>query len=255
MNAVLTDGDGVQFDTRRFHLRMAVVFVLIAFGGFTPSYWAPVFSGTAHMPPIAHIHGILLFSWALFYLGQTAWVAAGRTPAHRAWGMAGIALFSVMLCSVVVLKITMIRLDDARGFGDASRRFSAIGFCALPLLIALFALAIANVRRPEIHKRLMYVVMADLTVPAMARVFIALLAPAGAASAGPPPAFVAIPPTVVAVLLIVVAMVYDWRTRGRPHAVYVYGAVAVMLSNLLSVYVAGTAAWMSTARFLQSLGG
>jgi hypothetical protein len=31
--------------------------------------------------------------------------------------------------------------------------------------------------------------------------------------------------------------------------------VAVMLSNLLSVYVAGTAAWMSTARFLESLGG
>ena len=86
MNAVLADGDGVQFNTRRFHLRMAVVFVLIAFGGFAPSYWAPVFSGTFHMPPIAHIHGILLFSWTLFYLAQTAWVAAGRTPAHRAWG-------------------------------------------------------------------------------------------------------------------------------------------------------------------------
>jgi hypothetical protein len=50
-------------------------------------------------------------------------------------------------------------------------------------------------------------------------------------------------------------MVHDWRTRGRPHPVYVYGAVAVMLGNLLSVYVAGTEAWMSTARFLQSLGG
>ena len=55
-----------------------MVFVLISFGGFTPSYWAPVFSGTFHMPPIAHIHGILLFSWALFYLAQTAWVAAAR---------------------------------------------------------------------------------------------------------------------------------------------------------------------------------
>ena len=75
MNALVADGDGVQFDTRRFHLRMAVVFVLIAFGGFTPSYFAPVLSGTFHMPPIAHIHGILLFSWALFYLAQTAWVA------------------------------------------------------------------------------------------------------------------------------------------------------------------------------------
>jgi hypothetical protein len=255
MNAVLAGSDRASVDTRRFHLRMAVVFVLIAFGGFTPSYWAPVFSGTFHMPPIAHIHGILLFSWALFYLAQTAWVAAGRTPVHRAWGMAGISLFSVMLCSIVVLKITMIRLDDARGLGDAARRFSAVGLCALPLMIVLFALAIANVRRPEIHKRLMYVLMAGLTVPAMARVFLAFFAPPGAASAGPPPAFVSIPPTVVAVLLIVVAMVHDWRTRGRPHPVYVYGAAAVMLSNLLSVYIAGTAAWMSTARFLESLGG
>jgi len=255
VNAVLADGVGVQFDTRRFHLRMAVVFVLIAFGGFTPSYWAPVFSGTFHAPPIAHIHGILLFSWALFYLAQTAWVAAGRTPVHRAWGLAGIALFSVMVCSILVLKITMMRLDDARGLGDAARRFSAVALVALPLLIALFVLAIANVRRPEIHKRLMYVMMAGLTVPAMARVFIALLAPPGAASAGPPPPFVSIPPTIVAVLLVVVAMGYDWRTRGRPHPVYVYGAVAMVLSNLLSVYVAGTDAWMSTARFLESLGG
>jgi hypothetical protein len=29
----------------------------------------------------------------------------------------------------------------------------------------------------------------------------------------------------------------------------------MVLSNLLSVYVAGTEAWMSTARFLESLGG
>lgn len=38
---------------------MAGVFVLIAFGGFTPTYCAPVVNGTFHAPPIAHIHGFL----------------------------------------------------------------------------------------------------------------------------------------------------------------------------------------------------
>jgi hypothetical protein len=101
----------------------------------------------------------------------------------------------------------------------------------------------------------MYVLMAGMMVPAIARVFLTYLAPAGAANGGPPPPFVALPPTMVAVVLIGIAMVYDWRTRGRPHKVYVYGAVAVLLGSVLSVLFAGTQAWMSFARFLGSLGG
>ncbi len=169
----------MRSDARRFHLLMAGVFVLIAFGGFIPSYWLRLAGGNYHPPPITHIHGILQFSWTLFYLLQTAWVATGRTPRHRAWGLAGISLFSVLICSIIILKITNIRLDDARGFGDASRRFSAVTFCALPVMIGLFALAIANVRKPDIHKRLMYVLMTGLMIPAIARVFLAVLAPPG----------------------------------------------------------------------------
>jgi hypothetical protein len=256
VEATLANAD-VRSAARRFHLWMAGVFVLIAFGGFTPTYWAPVVNGTFHAPPIAHIHGFLLFSWTLFYFLQTAWIASGRTPTHRAWGLAGISLFSVLICSILVLKITFLRLDDARGFGDAGRRFSAVALCALPLMIGLFVLAIANVRKPETHKRLMYVLMAGMMVPAIARVFLTVLAPAAASNGagGPPPPFVALPPTVVAALLIVIAIVYDWRTRGRPHKVYVYGLVAVLLSSVLSVLIADTPAWMSMARYLQSLGG
>jgi hypothetical protein len=248
MEATMADGSGVRLDARRFHLWMAAVFVLIAFGGFIPSYWARVAGGTFHAPPITHIHGILLFSWTVFYLLQTAWVAAGRTPDHRAWGLAGIALFSVMICSIIALKITMIRLDDAHGLGDQSRRFSAVAFCALPVMIGLFALAIANVRKPETHKRLMYVLMTGLMIPAIARLFLAFLAPPGALDRGPPPAF-------VTSLLIVVAVVYDWRRGVRPHPVYVWGGLAVLVANILAVLVSGTATWMGIARYLQSLGG
>src|SRR5882757_1244923 len=178
---------------------MAGVFVLIAFGGFTPTYWARMATGTFQAPPIVHIHGFLLFSWTLFYFLQTALVATGRTSSHRSWGLAGIALFSVLVCSIVATRITVMNLQDARGFGDAGRRFSAVVFVALPLMIGLFAAAIANVRRPEVHKRLMYVLMASMMTPAVARVFLTFLAPAGAAD-GPPPPFVSIPPGLVATL-------------------------------------------------------
>ena len=90
--------------------------------------------------------------------------------------------------------------------------------------------------------------------PAIARVFITFLAPAGAAD-GPPPAFVAVPPGLVACLLIVVAIVYDWRTRGRPHKAYIYGGALAVLEVLLVVPISGTQTWMSIASFLEHLPG
>jgi hypothetical protein len=234
---------------------MAAAFVLIAFGGFIPSYWAKVAQGTFHHPPVVHIHGILLFGWMLFYFLQTALVASGRTSSHRAWGLAGISLFSLTICSIVAAKVATIQIDDLNGLGDASRRFSAVTFVALPLMIGLFVAAIANVRKPGVHKRLMFVLMAGLMTPAVARVFLALLAPPGTLDGGPPPAWVSIPPAAVSVLLILGAMVYDWRTEGRPHKVYTYGLLLLTVEPLLAVWSSGTDSWMTAARFLQHLAG
>ena len=253
LQSTVASNSVLRSSERRFFLWMAGVFVLIAFGGFTPTYLAPVASGTYHRPPILHIHGALLFSWTLFYFMQTAWVAAGRTPTHRAWGLAGIALFSVMMCSILVAQITVMRLYEVQGYGDAGRRFAAVALCALPVLIGFFSLAIANVRRPETHKRLMYLIMVAFMHPAIARVFLVLFAPPGAQ--GPPPVFVAVPPGLIADLLIVVAMIYDWRTRGRPHPVYLYGGLALLADQLLTVPVAATQTWMSVARFFEGLAG
>jgi hypothetical protein len=255
VDATLAGGTGVRSGSRNFHLWMAGVFVLIAFGGFTPTYWARLAAGSIHVPPIVHIHGILLFSWTLFYFLQTFWVASGRTSTHRGWGLGGIALFSVLVCSIIATRVTMLRLHDAHGMGDASRRFSAVVFLALPLMIGFFAAAIANIRRPEVHKRFMFLLMASMMTPAIARVFLTLLAPPGAAADGPPPPFVAVPPAMVAFLLVVVAMVYDRRTRGRPHKVYVWGGLLFLIETFLVVPVSGTQAWLSAAGFLEHLAG
>jgi hypothetical protein len=253
MAAAIDTRSAHALDTRRFYFRMAIVFVAIAFGGFVPTYWLPVISGTFSLPPIAHVHGALLFSWTLLYLTQTALVASGQVPRHRALGLFGIALFSVLICSIMATRLILLHLEVQNGFGDVARRFSAITFCSLPLLVGIFAAAIANIRRPEIHRRLMYLLMVGLMIPALARVFLVMLKPPGAV--GPPPTFVLVPPTLTAALLIVVAIVYERRSTRRVHPVFMYGGPILVLWTLAIVPFANTPVWLAMIRSLERLAG
>lgn len=248
--AIQTRSSG-GLDTGRFHFRMAIVFVLIAFLGFVPTYWAPVIAGTFAAPPIVHVHGTLLFSWTILYLVQAGLIASGRVARHQALGLLGIALFAVLCCSIVATQLIVLRHEIHDGFGEAARRFSAVALCSLPMLVTLFALAIANVRRPEFHKRFMYLLMVGFMIPAIARVFLVLMKPADAV--GPPPLFVLVPPTLTAALLTVVAIVYERRRRGSVHPVLAYGGPALVLYTLAIVPFAGTAAWKAMIQALERL--
>ena len=250
MEAIAT-ASGVRAESRNFYVWMAGWFLAVAFGGFIPTYWAKVAAGTFHAEPIIHIHGALLFSWTCFYFVQTLLVAKGRTLDHRAWGLAGISLFTAMMCSILVGQETVLARNEALGFGDAALRFSAVTLTAWPLMAVIFILAIVKIRKPESHKRLMTLLMIGIMTPAIARVFVTLFAPPGLV--GPPPPIVATPPSLVADLFLVVAVVRDWRMLGRPHPVYVYGGIALVAQQLLTAPIAATAAWMHIAKAFESL--
>lgn len=240
---------------RYFYLWMAGAFIVVAFGGFVPTYWAPIVAGNFRAAPIIHIHGILMFAWTLFFFVQTALVATGRTANHRSWGLAGISLFTVIACAILAGQMEVLKHNDALGTGDAARHFSAVTLCGWPVMVGLFTLAIVNVRRPEVHKRLMMLLMAAMMTPAIARVFLTFFAPPGAADGGPPPAFVSLPPALVADLFIVVAIVRDWRKFGRPHPVYLYGGAVVLAQQVLTVPFAATSTWMAIARAFEGIAG
>ena len=253
MNVTVALESGLRSEGRYFYLWMAGAFVLIAFGGFSPTYWAPVAAGTFHAPPIVHIHGMLMFTWTCFFFAQAALVAKGRTLDHRSWGLAGVSLFSVLAFSILVGEEAVLKRDEALGFGEAARRFAAVTLCAWPFLVTVFTLAIVNIRRPQVHKRLMLLLMIGMMTPAIARVFLTLFA--GGAPPGPPPPFVSLPPALVADLLLVAAMLHDWRTRGKPHSVYVIGGAVLLAQQVLTVPFATTQTWMSFAKAFEKLAG
>ena len=236
-----------------FYLFMAGLFVVIAFGGFTPTYWAKLAGGSFRGAPIIHIHGALFFAWTLFFFVQTALVASGRTLRHRDWGLAGIALATAMAITIVLAAIHSIKVAQGIGMGDAARRFTVVSLSGLVLFSAFIALAIANVRRPEVHKRLMLLAMVPLMHAATARLFLTAFAPSDAK--GPPPIFVSVPPGLVVDLAIVAGIVHDWRTRGRPHPVYLWGGAALLATQLGSVPLGASATWLAIARWVESLAG
>lgn len=236
---------------RRFYVGMALIFVLIAFGGFIPTYWARIANGTFGGAPVLHFHGFFFFTWTLFFLAQTWMVASGRIMDHRTWGVAGVSLATAMAFTVVLAAINSMKVADAVGFGDAARRFSIVSLSALALFAGLFTAAIVNVRKSEVHKRLMLLAMIPPMQAAMARPFAVLMAPSG--PTGPPPIFVSVPPGLVVDLLIVAAMIYDWRTRGRPHPIYIFGGLLVLAQQLLVVPIGESDTWMSIALWIQHL--
>jgi hypothetical protein len=253
MEAVAS-ASGVRAESRNFYVWMAGGFLAVAFGGFIPTYWAKVATGTFHAEPILHIHAALLFTWTCFYFAQTWLVAKGRTLDHRSWGLAGISLFTALMFSILVTEATVLARYQRLGFGDAALHFSAVTLTAWPLMAVIFTLAIVKIRKPESHKRLMTLLMIGMMTPAIARVFLTVLAPPGAAG-GPPPPFVALPPSIAADLFLVVAVVRDWRLLGRPHPVYVYGGIVLVVQQLLTGPIGASSAWVHIAKAFASLAG
>src|SRR3982074_2670389 len=100
----------------------------------------------------------------------------------------------------------------ALGLTDEGIAFAIVPLSGILFFAVAFTLAVANVRRPEIHKRLMLLAGISLLDAAVARWFLTFLAPPG--PLGPPPVPVTIAPALVAYLLLVAAMVFDWRTRA-----------------------------------------
>jgi hypothetical protein len=243
----------------RFYVGMAAVCVLIAFGGFAPTYWLQLAPGTFVGPPILHIHGVLFSAWPLLLLTQTLLVAKRRIDVHRAMGLAAISLATAMVVIGLAAAIHTLDVGLAAGYGDRSRTFLILPVSAIGLFAAFFVAAVANLRHSEAHKRLMFLATISLLQAAMGRVFFVLVTGGGPGLrpglGEPPPLAIALVPSLLLELLIVAGIVHDWRTRGRPHPAWLAGAAIMTAVVLLRGPLGGTPGWLAFADFLAHIAG
>jgi hypothetical protein len=230
---------------RYFYFYMALACVAVAFLGFAPTYWLPMASGKVPPMPVVHFHGLLFFAWTLFFAFQTWLAASGQITRHRTIGMVGVSLATAMTIFGFLVAVNAMKRSAALGLTDEGIAFAIVPLSGILFFAVVVTLAIAAVRQPETHKRLMLLASISLLDAAVARWFLTFLAPPG--PLGPPPVPVTLPPAFVAYLLLVAAMVFDWRTRGRPHPVYVYGGAALVAVKLLNWPISVTSFWHSFA--------
>jgi hypothetical protein len=196
----------------------------------------------------------LFTAWPLFLLWQTTLVATGRTARHRTWGLAGVSLATAMVCAGFAVANAALATRLLAGMGDAARAFHIVTMSMLMLFGGFVAIAIATVKRPEIHKRMMLLATISILPPAIARLFFAVMVGIGPGlrpGNGPPRSVESVMPSaLIADALILVCILYDMRKRGRPHPAYLIGGSVILGVQLLRIPLSVTPGWYAIADWL-----
>jgi hypothetical protein len=231
--------------------------LVIAFAGFAPTYWLQLAPGTVVGTPLLHLHAVLFSAWPVYLLVQTTLAARGSIRRHRAWGLLGISLATAMVLVGVAVADDVLSARLAAGFGDRARAFHIASISLITLFGVFVFAAIASVARPEVHKRLMLLATISMIPPAIARLIFAVnvgIGPGLRPGLGPPRSVESvIAPALIADALILVGVVYDIRTRGRPHPAYLVGGAIMLVVQVLRGPASTTHWWYAVADFLARL--
>jgi hypothetical protein len=242
-----------------FYVWMALACIAVAVGGFAPTYWVPLATGAfMDRGPLVNVHGVLFAAWPFFFLWQTWLAAEGRLEHHRSSGVVGVSLATAMVVIGIATSIGLTHHRVAEGDGDAARAFSIVSLTSIVLFGILVAVAVANVKRPDVHKRVMLVANISILQAAVDRIYYILVI---GGKAGVPFGFTPTPPVVASVpgalitdLLIVAAMAYDWRERGRPHPAYLIAGAVLLFVQVIRVPLGYSPEWIAFTHFLDGFG-
>lgn len=240
-----------------FHVAMAIACLAIALVGFAPTYWRGLTTGAFRGGPLVHLHALVFYGWMIFMVVQAALVAQGRVGHHRAVGLAGISLATLLVISGMAVSIAGGIRADGAGYGREARAFMIVSWSAMIVFATLVWMAIANVTHPDRHRRLMLAATISMLGAPIARWFLVLFAPetlnAGSVAA-PPPVMVSLPPAMLGNLLFIAMLRHDRRMLGRFHPTTVKAAIGVAAVHLLIVPISATDTWDQLARWVLLVG-
>ena len=211
---------------------------LIAVGGFWPTYFGPLVTGTIAQPLLIHIHATVFTGWLVLFLTQAILAATKQVAWHLRLGKIGIGYGALL---VVVGLVTGALRSSRLPLGGQAENLLFAATADMVVFSGFFTAAIVYRRQPQVHKRLMMVAANMLLIAAVARMTFIPPPPAGL------PLFFAI-----WFLPLIVAMAYDWSISRRVHTVYFIG-IAAFVVRILSVAIHNTEAWGTVTRAVVGL--
>jgi FtsH-binding integral membrane protein len=223
------------FLSRYFYFCMSLVFPALVVWGFSRTVDANLFHAAPPRPFLLWIHGAAFSSWVIFYIAQSGLVRIHKLSWHRFLGWFGTGLAAVMALLGLTIAVIMARFDTVVLHQTDAAPFLAIPFYDMIAFGVCVGLAIYWRKRPEYHRRLLFIATCGLMDAAVGRfAFIFdnnLFFP-------------------VLDLLILLGVGRDLVVDGRVHQVYRYALPVLIAGQSLAVYMwrVNPAWWQSITR-------
>jgi hypothetical protein len=213
-----------RFD-RFFYLGLACVFALVVAWGFGPTLGPKLIHPDLPVPRLLLLHAVLFTAFVMLLIVQAALIVSRRVAWHRRLGLAGSVLGVLIAIVGTLTALAMSRLHISRGIPHVEQFLVAPLFDMLAFSVT-FGLAIYWRRRPELHRRLIWMASCVLSVAAFSRLPNWLI-PYQGWYAGVD-------------VLILGAATRDWLVMRRVYAVYRYGFPALLLGQVATLWLIRT---------------
>ena len=226
--------------SRYFYLCMALVMAGLVVWGFSRTVNASLFHANPPRPLLLWLHGAAFSTWILFFILQSSLVSIRKVSIHRVLGWFGAGLATLMVILGLSTAVIMTRFDVRVLHQKDIDSFLSVPFEDMLVFGTCVALAILWRRKPDYHRRLLFLATCVLMDAAIGRFdfwFNHSLFYAGLD------------------VLIVLGMLRDWAVDGRVHKVYWYALPPIIALQNVAIYLwrVNPAWWQATTRTI--LGG
>lgn len=214
---------------------------LLLLSGFVPELIESLQPGGRAYPPIIHVHAVVFFGWITFLTLQIGLIRTGNVAWHRRMGIVG-----AMLAIAVVLAGPAAALTQHINRAALQPpQFLALQLGNIAIFAVMVTAGLLLRGQPAAHKRLMLIGTIALIGAGFGRIVRMLT--------GAPPPWTIMPAVYIAgnLLLLVIAL-YDSRTRGRLHPVFLAATGFFLAAQLVIGMMLQSPAWAQIARQIVS---
>jgi len=158
-----------KFLANYFYFLMSLLVAATVVWGFHYTIRENLLHPAVPRPRLLWFHAAVFAAWVLFFIFQSALVRTHNVKWHRFFGWFGVGLGTLMPPLGVVTAIVMTRFDAYRLHLAGAREFLIVPLMDMLLFAAAFALAVAWRKKPEYHRRLIFVATCFLLDAAFGR--------------------------------------------------------------------------------------
>ena len=159
-----------EFVNRYFYFTMSLLIAAIVVWGFSHSINDSLFHPAIPRPFLLWVHGAAFAGWVVFYIFQSVLVRTRNIKWHRFFGWFGAGLAAVMVVLGVAIAVIMGHFDKYQLHIADSDAFLSIPLGDMVIFPACVGLAIYWRKRPEFHRRLLFLATCALLDAPLGRI-------------------------------------------------------------------------------------